>query len=186
MLAILCFYVWYCWLIVLRFGLTGLSRPWIVNPAALTWPTSLSSTVLFRVLREPKSKKLSNGWSIALYHFCPFVTLLTFVAFWFPDYIWTSLSPFAFITWLALNNQKVNTMFRVRTLHILGCITMLAIQMNSGLGLLPIRLDWTQINYAGHPLTTPLYSICNAVAVVVLLYFFLSPTLYYATFWYSA
>lgn len=61
--------------------------------------------------------------------------------------------------------------------------------MNSGLGLLPLSIDWTQITYAnsaGSPLTTPFYITCNAFAVVVLFYLFLSPILYYTNVWYSA
>jgi hypothetical protein len=58
--------------------------------------------------------------------------------------------------------------------------------MNSGLGLLPISFDWTQTNYAGTPLTTPFYVTCNAFAVVVLFYLFLSPILYYSNVWNSA
>jgi hypothetical protein len=60
------------------------------------------------------------------------------------------------------------------------------LQMNSGLGLLPISFDWTQINYAGTPLTTPFYVTCNAFAVIVLFYFFLAPILYYSNVWNSA
>ncbi|KAJ5659972.1 hypothetical protein N7507_006423 [Penicillium longicatenatum] len=155
---------------MIGFGLTGLARRWIVYPAALVWPTSLSSTVLFRALHEPESSTAANGWTISRYSFFAYVTAFGFVVFWFPDYIWTSLSTFAFITWIFPNNQKVNTLFG----------------MNSGLGLLPISLDWTQINYAGYPLMTPFYITCNAFAVVVLFYFFLSPILYYANIWYSA
>ncbi|KAJ5221548.1 uncharacterized protein N7469_010435 [Penicillium citrinum] len=155
---------------MIGFGLTGLARRWIVYPAALVWPTSLSSTVLFRALHEPESRKPANGWTINRYRFFSYATALAFVIFWFPDYIWTSLSTFAFITWIFPNNQKVNTIFG----------------MNSGLGLLPISLDWTQINYAGFPLTTPFYITCNAFAVVVLFYLFLSPILYYSNVWYSA
>jgi hypothetical protein len=59
-------------------------------------------------------------------------------------------------------------------------------QMNSGLGLLPISFDWTQINYAGTPLTTPFYITCNAFAVVVFFYLFLAPILYYSNVWNSA
>jgi hypothetical protein len=33
--------------------------------------------------------------------------------------------------------------------------------MNSGLGLIPISFDWTQITYAGQPLTTPFYITAN-------------------------
>lgn len=100
-------------LIFPRFGLTGLARRWIVYPAALVWPTSLSSTVLFRALHEPESRTPANGWTITRYRFFGYVTLFAFVLFWFPDYIWTSLSTFAFVTWIAPNNQKVNTIFGV-------------------------------------------------------------------------
>jgi len=158
-----------------------------VYPAALVWPTSLSSTVLFRALHEPESRKPANGWTLNRYRFFSHVTALAFVIFWFPDYIWTSLSTFAFITWIFPNNQKVNTIFGV---SIFSCPASMEIeltsQMNSGLGLLPISLDWTQINYAGFPLTTPFYITCNAFAVVVLFYLFLSPILYYSNVWYSA
>ncbi|KAF4764871.1 hypothetical protein N7455_004899 [Penicillium solitum] len=155
---------------MIGFGLTGLARRWIVYPAALVWPTSLSSTVLFRALHEPESRTPANGWTITRYRFFGYVTLFAFVLFWFPDYIWTSLSTFAFVTWIAPTNQKVNTIFG----------------MNSGLGLIPISIDWTQINYAGYPLMTPFYITCNAFAVVVLFYLFLSPILYYTNVWYSA
>ncbi|CAG8215240.1 unnamed protein product [Penicillium olsonii] len=155
---------------MIGFGLTGLARRWIVYPAALVWPTSLSSTVLFRALHEPESRLPANGWTITRYRFFAYVTAFAFVLFWFPDYIWTSLSTFAFVTWIAPNNQKVNTIFG----------------MNSGLGLIPISIDWTQINYAGYPLMTPFYITCNAFAVVVFFYLFLSPILYYSNVWYSA
>lgn len=37
--------------------------------------------------------------------------------------------------------------------------------MNSGLGLIPISFDWTQITYAGQPLTTPFYITANVRAL---------------------
>ncbi|KAK2627016.1 hypothetical protein QTJ16_004191 [Diplocarpon rosae] len=150
--------------------MAGLARRWIVYPAALTWPSSLSSTVLFRALHEPQEKTPVNGWNLSRYRFFSYFTLFAFVQFWFPDYIWESLSAFAFITWIWPHNQKVNTLFG----------------MSSGLGLLPISFDWTQITYAGNPLTTPFYITCNAFAVVVFFFFFLSPILYYANVWNSA
>ncbi|KAK6083432.1 Glutathione transporter 1-like protein 2 [Seiridium cupressi] len=155
---------------MLGFGLAGLSRRWLVYPAALIWPSSLASTVLFRALHEPQEHFSANGWTLSRYRFFSYFTIIAFVIFWFPDYIWTSLSTFAFITWIVPHNQKVNTLFG----------------MSSGLGLLPISFDWTQINYAGSPLVTPFYISCNAFAVVVIFYLFLSPILYYSNVWYSA
>ncbi|KJR86061.1 oligopeptide transporter [Sporothrix schenckii 1099-18] len=155
---------------MLGFGLAGLARRWLVYPGALIWPTTLSSTVLFRALHEPQEHAPVNGWTLSRYHFFSWFSLFAFVLFWFPDYIWTSLGTFAFVTWIAPHNQKVNTIFG----------------MSSGLGLLPLSIDWTQINFAGFPLMTPFYITCNAFAVVVLFYLFLSPILYYANVWNSA
>lgn len=97
----------------LGFGLAGLARRWLVYPGALIWPAALPSTVLFRALHEPEDNKPANGWTLTRYRFFAYFTIFAFVIFWFPDYLWTSLSTFAFITWIWPNNQKVNTIFGV-------------------------------------------------------------------------
>ncbi|EFX05091.1 oligopeptide transporter [Grosmannia clavigera kw1407] len=125
----------------LGFGLAGLARRWLVYPAALIWPASLPSAVLFRALHEPQDRSAVNGWTVGRYRFFSYFSAFSFVLYWIPDYIWTSTSAFDFITWIAPHNQKVNTIFG----------------MNSGLGLLPLSIDWTQITYAGQPLQTPFY-----------------------------
>ncbi|KAF7904010.1 hypothetical protein EAF00_001344 [Botryotinia globosa] len=155
---------------MLGFGLAGLARRWIVYPAALIWPATLTSTVLSRSLHEPQEHFSANGWTLSRYRFFSYFTILAFFIFWFPDYLWTSLSTFAFITWIVPKNQVVNTIFG----------------MNSGLGLLSVSFDWTQTTYAGTPLTTPFYITRNAFAVVVIFYLFLSPILYYSNVWNSA
>lgn len=58
--------------------------------------------------------------------------------------------------------------------------------MNSGLGMLPLSIDWTQVNNAGNPLITPFYITCNAFAVIVLFYFLITPIMYYTNVWQSA
>lgn len=96
------------------FGLAGLARRWLVYPAALIWPSTLASTVLFRALHEPQERTLANGWTMTRYRFFIYFTVIAFVIFWFPDYLWTSLGTFAFVTWIVPHNQKVNTIFGVR------------------------------------------------------------------------
>lgn len=95
------------------FGLAGLARRWLVYPAALIWPSTLASTVLFRALHEPQERTLANGWTMTRYRFFIYFSVIAFVIFWFPDYLWTSLGTFAFITWIVPHNQKVNTIFGV-------------------------------------------------------------------------
>ncbi|KAJ7481221.1 OPT oligopeptide transporter [Mycena galericulata] len=151
------------------FGLAGLARRWIVYPGALIWPSTLASTVLFRALHEPQEYVSSNGWTVTRYRFFFYVVLGSFLWFWFPDYIFQALSSFAFVTWIAPKNQKVNTIFG----------------MNSGLGLIPISFDWTVISYAGAPLTTPFYITANCFAAVAIFYLGIAPILYYTGVWYS-
>lgn len=98
---------------MIGFGLAGMCRRWLVYPAALIWPSSLSSTVLFRTLHEPQDHSPANGWTLTRYRFFAYFTLFAFVLFWFPDYIWTSLGTFAFITWIVPHNQVVNALFGV-------------------------------------------------------------------------
>ncbi|GAA5841775.1 hypothetical protein JCM9279_003104 [Rhodotorula babjevae] len=153
----------------LGFGLAGLARRWIVWPAAMVWPATLPSTVLLRAFHEREDRSSANGWTMSRYRFFAFFTAGAFVWFWFPDYIFTALSSFAFVTWIWPNSQKVNAIFG----------------MNSGLGLLPISLDWTQITYAGQPLTTPFYISANCMASVALFYLIIGPIIYYKNVWYS-
>lgn len=80
------------------------------------------------------------------------------------------------MTWIVPHNQKVN-FHHLR--HELGL----------GLAASLLGLDrGPRINYAGTPLTTPFYYYitCNAFAVVVFFYSFLSPILCYSNVWHSA
>jgi hypothetical protein len=64
-------------------------------------------------LHEPQEYESANGWTTTRYKFFFAVVAGSFVWFWFPDYIFQALSSFAFVTWIAPNNQKVNTIFGV-------------------------------------------------------------------------
>ncbi|GAA6040556.1 hypothetical protein JCM8097_005462 [Rhodosporidiobolus ruineniae] len=155
----------------LGFGLAGLARRFIVYPASMVWPSTLASTVLFRALHEEKQDRSpASGWTLTRYRFFALFTAGAFVWFWIPDYLFTAMSTFAFATWIAPRNQKVNTVFG----------------MSSGMGLLPVTFDWTQITYAGAPLTTPWYVTANCWAAIAIFYLFLGPILYYSNVWNAA
>lgn len=70
-----------------------------------------------------------------------------FVYYWFPGYLFTALSSFSWITWIAPNNAVLDT--------ICG--------MNGGMGFNPWpSFDWN-IAYAGGyvPLTIPTFTVVN-------------------------
>ncbi|KAL1408010.1 hypothetical protein Q8F55_004807 [Vanrija albida] len=163
----------FLWLLTstgLGFGLAGMTRRWLVYPGNMIWPKTLASAVLMRALHEENNfKGKVHGWGLSRYKFFLVFVLFSFILFWFPGYIATSLSSFAFLTWIFPNNQKINTIFGTKT----------------GLGLLPISLDWTMFNYVGSPLSTPFYINANWFFNIALFYLVIAPILYYKDVWFS-
>ena len=62
-----------------------------------------------------------------------------FVWYWFPGYLFTALSTFTWVCWIAPNNIVVNQLFGYST----------------GLGMGFLTFDWNVIAYNGSPLVTP-------------------------------
>ena len=64
------------------------------------------------VLLAPRKRKPdpaeTNGWRISRYRYFFYVFIGSFVWYWFPGFIWQSLSVFAFVTWIKPNNAVIN------------------------------------------------------------------------------
>ncbi|KAK9477816.1 OPT oligopeptide transporter protein-domain-containing protein [Lipomyces japonicus] len=129
----------------LGFGFAGVLRRWAVYPIKAVWPTVLPPIAISRALTSPEQRENIHGWTMSRYKFFFVVSTLSFLYFWFPNYIFQSLSYFNWITWIAPQNFNLAT--------ITGSLT--------GLGLNPITtFDW---NYAQliKPLVIPFYSFIN-------------------------
>lgn len=158
----------------LGYGLAGLSRRFLVWPAAMIWPGNLVNCALFYTLHDRRSKsdpESASGWRIGRYKWFVILFLSSFIWYWFPGWIFQGLSFFCFITWIAPQNTVVNQLF--------GGV--------SGYGLFPLSLDWTTISgYLGSPLITPFYAIANTIGGVLAFFVAMSLGLYYSGFWYTA
>lgn len=155
---------------MLGYGLAGLTRRWIVYPAAMIWPETLVSTTLFTTIHENRTNKPANGWFISRYRFFACATALSFIWFWVPGFLFTGLSYFSFICWIFPQNKIVNQLFG----------------FNTGLGIIPITFDWTQVTQAGgSPLATPWWVTANIIGSVIFFFWILVPILYYSNTWYS-
>jgi hypothetical protein len=86
-----------------------------------------------------------------------------------PGYLFTALSYFSWVCWIAPDNVPVNQMF--------GYV--------SGMGMSTITFDWAQIAYIGSPLATPWWAEANIIAGFVFFFWILTPGLYYSNTWYS-
>lgn len=123
----------------------------------MIWPNQLVPAVVIATLHnhENSDPSKTNGWRIGRYAFFLIVAGCTFVYEWFPVVIAQFMGYIGlFPTWIAPNNVIVNQVF--------GGL--------SGLGLIPLALDWSIISaFIGtSPLMTPGFSLMNMLAGMVL------------------
>ncbi|KAK9482682.1 OPT oligopeptide transporter protein-domain-containing protein [Lipomyces starkeyi] len=126
-------------------GLAGILRRWAVYPSKAVWPTILSTLQLNKTLLLPETKKKINGWTISTYRLFWTVMCGTLVYFFIPDYLFTALSTFNWMTWIAPKNKNLAFVTGSRI----------------GAGFNPITsFDWSVINYSS-PMIVPFYTVAN-------------------------
>ncbi|THC90533.1 hypothetical protein EYZ11_009996 [Aspergillus tanneri] len=151
-------------------GLAGMASRWLVGPATMIWPQVLSNAALLSTLHS-RSNILADGWIISRLRF--FLLVLFAGAIWYfvPGYLFTALSTFSFICWIAPTNVVLNQLFGQRT----------------GLGMSVFTFDWAQVVFANQsPLLVPFWAGCNVMGSFVLFFWIICPILYYTNTWYSA
>ncbi len=79
-----------------------------------------------------------------------------------PSYLFTALSSFSWVCWIAPNNAKVNQLFGV----------------SHGLAMGILTFDWGQIAFITSPLYTPWWAAANMGFSVAFFYWFIAPILY--------
>ncbi|PBP22617.1 small oligopeptide transporter-like protein [Diplocarpon rosae] len=152
------------------YGIAGVMRKFLVYPAAMIWPGNLVSVTLMNAMYEeaaPKDPSILGG-NMPRYRWFGYICLGAFIYYFIPGFLMQFLSIFAFATWLAPNNVVVNQLFGGTT----------------GLSLLPITFDWTQISgFVGSPLIPPWFAIANTMIGVVVFYIFGASILHYSGTW---
>ena len=121
----------------LGFSFAGILRQFLVWPSNMIWPGALVRCALLNAMHSNYSKRETNHISrerlLYLAMFC------SFVWYWVPGYLWTGLSVFNWVCWIAPNNVVVNSVFG----------------STSGLGMGLITFDWAQVAVGGSPLVIP-------------------------------
>ncbi|EED21046.1 small oligopeptide transporter, OPT family [Talaromyces stipitatus ATCC 10500] len=152
------------------FGLAGLFQRWLVQPAAMIWPSVLSNSALLVALHS-RTNALADGWTISRRKFFLIVFSIGFAWYFLPGFLFKALSYFSFICWIVPHNVVVNQLF--------GQV--------SGLGMSVLTFDWAQVVYANaNPLLTPFWAGVNVIFGFVFFYWLICPIIYYTNTWYSA
>ncbi|CAG8975628.1 hypothetical protein HYALB_00008387 [Hymenoscyphus albidus] len=152
------------------YGIAGILRPYLVYPAAMIWPGNLVAVTLMNAMYEKETKPDPTvfGGRIPRYRWFGYICLASFVYYFIPGFLAQFLSVFAFATWAAPDNVIVNQLFGGST----------------GLSLLPITFDWTQISgFVGSPLIPPWFAIANTLIGVVTFFLIGATALHYTNTW---
>jgi OPT family small oligopeptide transporter len=128
-------------------GFAGYLRRFSVYPVKAIWPTVLPTIAMNRALTRPEKKANIYGWTISRYKFFYICTIGMFFYYWLPGYLFTALSTFNWMTWIAPENF---------TLAILTGSSL-------GLGLFnPITtFDWNVATSSYAALAQPFFSTCT-------------------------
>lgn len=128
-------------------GFAGYLRRFSVYPVKALWPTILPIIAMNRALTTAEKKEEVYGWTMPRYRFFYVAAISMFFYFWLPGYLFTALSTFNWMTWIAPQNL---------TLAILT-------GSNLGLGLFnPITtFDWNVATSSYAALAQPFFSVCQ-------------------------
>ncbi|CAL1708066.1 unnamed protein product [Somion occarium] len=164
----------YQWLMTMStqligFSFGGIARRFLVQPPSMIWPTNLVTCALFNTLHSQQYAGIGDRGGISRERF--FFYAFTASALWYilPGYLFSALSMFNWVCWIAPDNVVVNQLFGY----------------SSGLGMSIITFDWSQIVYIGSPLATPWWAEANIFAAFAFFFWILTPLLYYTNTWYA-
>ncbi|KQK19658.1 oligopeptide transporter 7 isoform X1 [Brachypodium distachyon] len=146
---------------VMGFGWAGIFRQYLVEPAAMWWPSNLVQVSLFRALHE-KEQRSKGGMTRNQFFILAFVC--SFAYYIFPGYLFQMLTSLSWICWIFPNS-------------------VVAQQLGSGmhgLGIGAIGLDWSSISsYLGSPLASPWFATANVAAGFVIYMYIITPVTYW-------
>ncbi|KAF2173471.1 hypothetical protein M409DRAFT_15752 [Zasmidium cellare ATCC 36951] len=135
---------------LMGYGLAGIMRKILVYPSYCLYPKSLVTIALNNSLHRDKNTPVQGPaqktWTISRLRFFMWAFVSMFIYFWFPNYIFTALSAFNWIAWIAPNNID------------LSAIT----GFSKGAGINPLpTFDWNIISSKGDPLVIPYRAVVN-------------------------
>ncbi|OCH88594.1 OPT oligopeptide transporter [Obba rivulosa] len=152
---------------LLGYSAAGFIRQFVVWPASMIWPGALVNCALLNTLH--KNYGLRETKHISRERFFVYVVIGGFLWYFVPGFLFTGLSVFNWVCWIAPTNQTVNTLFGY----------------SSGLGMGFLTFDWSMISWIGSPLVTPWWAEANILAGFLFFFWFVTPIAYFKNAFYS-
>ncbi|KAG8884612.1 hypothetical protein FRB99_004510, partial [Tulasnella sp. 403] len=162
----------YQWLITMStqligFSAGGIARRFLVAPPSMIWPSTLVWCAMFNTLHSQEVSGAGRRSGISRERFFAYACLGSFLWYFFPGYLFKSLSYLDWICWIVPKNVAANQLF--------GAV--------HGLGIFALTFDWGQIAYIGSPLATPWWAIANVATGFFLFWWIVVPIVYFTNTW---
>ena len=122
---------------LIGYSFAGIARGLLVWPSSMIWPSALVSCALLNTLNKNWGKVETKH--ISREKFFLFAAVASALYYFVPGFLFTGLSVFSWVCWIAPENQTINTLFGY----------------NTGLGLGFLTFDWSMISWLGSPLVSP-------------------------------
>lgn len=138
----------------------------------MIWPKNLAQIALNKALHHQDGREDHvHGWKISRFKFFLVCFGGMFFYYWFPGYIFTALSYFNWITWIAPTSVT------------LAIIT----GSQCGMGLNPwTTFDWNIVSYCADPIIFPFFAVANQAAGIFIFSFFIVVPIFYSNVWNTA
>ncbi|KAJ2887694.1 hypothetical protein FB639_001135 [Coemansia asiatica] len=146
---------------IMGYSFAGLSRKFLVYPAAMIWPANLISVTLFRTFHETHGL----GGRFTRTQIFWFFFAISFLWYFVPGVIFPALGFLSILCFIAPGNVVANQ---------LG-------DAFNGVGMLNFSLDWSYISsaYTQSPIAIPWIYACNVFAGFVIIMWIATPIGYY-------
>ncbi|KAJ2378003.1 hypothetical protein H4S02_007487, partial [Coemansia sp. RSA 2611] len=150
---------------IMGYSFAGLSRKFLVYPAAMIWPVNLVSVTLFRTFHEVQT--LGGRFTRTQVFWMFFIG--SFLWYFIPGVIFPALGFLSILCFIAPSNVIANQ---------LG-------DAFHGVGMLNFSLDWSYISsaYTQSPIAIPWIYACNVFAGFVIIMWIATPIGYYKNTW---
>nr|KAJ3410335.1 hypothetical protein HK105_002958 [Polyrhizophydium stewartii] len=151
---------------MIGYGLSGLTRRYLVRPAAMYWPTVLPTVAMFVSFHETEeSEEIKKVGGLSRYSFFWLVFAMSFVWQWIPSFFAPTVQALSILCFFTSASK---------TVRMLGSAS-----PNMGVGMLSISLDWTNFGSFFSPLSTPWWVSVNYFFANVVILWIVVPLAYY-------
>ncbi|KAH6561633.1 hypothetical protein BASA50_006030 [Batrachochytrium salamandrivorans] len=149
---------------MIGYGLSGMTRRFLVRPAAMYWPTVLSTVALFVSFHETEeSEESKKVGGLSRYGFFWLSFGVMFLYQWIPTFFATALQAVSILCLVKSSSQAT---------RFLGSSS-----PNTGVGILSLSFDWS--NIGSGVISIPWWVICNSAVSNMIVLWIIVPLAYY-------